>query len=103
MDNKLKLKEGYDPKILDQLLNTNERVDLSYTDFDGSTKTQTTTESPQLKLTEPAKPIVPAETPNVSPIPLPAAGSVGLVVGAASAIILAVFLFIKNRNLKDIK
>ena len=54
---KLKLKNNYDSNIIDKVLDTNEKVDLSYTDPSGDTKTKTSDVTPKLKLTEP-KPVV---------------------------------------------
>lgn len=64
---KLKLKENFDSTIVDKILNTNEKVDINYTDSNGSTQAKTSDISPKLKLTEP-------------PAVLPKAGSTTLIV-----------------------
>lgn len=50
---KLKLKENFDSSIVDKILNTNEKVDISYTDFDNAKQEKTSNVTPKLKLTEP--------------------------------------------------
>ena len=50
---KLKLKEDFDSSIVDKILNTNQKVDISYKDFNDETQTKTSDISPKLKLTEP--------------------------------------------------
>lgn len=58
---KLKLKENFDSSIVDKILNTNQKVDISYTDLNDSKKTNTSNVSPKLRLTEPK------EAPKVLP------------------------------------
>lgn len=89
---KLKLKENFNSNIVDKILDTNEKVDITYTDFDGNKQEKTTDVTPKLKLVEP-----PAE--------LPKAGITTLLIGAtAIAAGFALFAFIKltilNKNLK---
>lgn len=50
---KLKLKENFDPSIIDKILNTNEKVDITYTDFENKEQNKTSDVSPKLKLVEP--------------------------------------------------
>lgn len=89
---KLKLKENFSPNIVDKILDTNEKVDITYTDFDGNKQEKTTDVTPKLKLVEP-----PAE--------LPKAGITTLLIGATViAAGFAIFAFIKltilNKNVK---
>lgn len=89
---KLKLKENFNSNIVDKILDTNEKVDITYTDFDGNKQEKTTDVTPKLKLVEP-----PAE--------LPKAGITTLLIGAtAIAAGFALFAFIKltilNKNIK---
>lgn len=58
----LSLKENFDSDIVGPILDTNEKVDISYTDFNGETVEDTSDVTPKLKLTEP-------------PVKLPAAGT----------------------------
>lgn len=63
---KLKLKENFNSAIVDKIINTNQKVDLKYTDFDGKEQTKTSDVTPKLKLTEP-------------PAVLPKAGTITLI------------------------
>lgn len=74
---KLKLKETFDNSIVGKVLNTNQKVDINYTDFDGVKQTKTSDISPKIKLTEP-------------PVELPKAGNITLI----SFVVLATGLFI---------
>ena len=50
---KLKLKENFDSSIVNKLLDTNEKVDITYTDLDDKEQSKTSDVTPKLKLTEP--------------------------------------------------
>ena len=84
----LKLKENFDSNIVNKILDTNEKVDITYNDFDGTNQSKTSDVTPKLRLTEP-----PAE--------LPKAGTTLLVGFSALAIGLSIFSFIKMKNLND--
>ncbi len=79
---KLKLKENFNSSIVDKILNTNEKVDISYTDPNGNSQEKTSDVTPKLKLTEP-------------PAVLPAAGKTILIGFITVASILLVFSIIK--------
>lgn len=80
---KLKLKENFDNSIVDKILNTNEKVDITYTDFDDNEQNKTSDISPKLKLAEP-------------PAVLPKAGFTTLIITfGVVAISLLVFSFTK--------
>ena len=88
----LKLKEDFDSSIVDKLLDTNEKVDITYTDFNGNNQEKTSDVTPVLRLTEP-------------PAVLPKAGMktilICLIVISLGALI---FSFVKlsflNKNMK---
>lgn len=63
---KLKLKENFNSNIVNKVLNTNKKVEISYKDSDGKSQTKTSDVSPKLKLTEP-------------PVSLPKAGMITLI------------------------
>ena len=63
---KLKLKENFNSSIVDKIINTNQKVDLTYTDLDNKEQTKTSDVTPKLKLTEP-------------PAVLPKAGTITLI------------------------
>lgn len=56
---KLKLKENYDEGIVDKVLDTNDKLDLTYTDFSDITNTKSSDITPKVKLTEPLPPVLP--------------------------------------------
>lgn len=65
---KLKLKENFNSEIVGKILNTNEKVDITYTDYTDSTVYKTSDVTPKLKLIEPTTPITPEkELPTVLP------------------------------------
>ena len=89
---KLKLKENFDSSIVDKILNTNQKVDVIYQDFNNKEQTKTSDISPKLKLTEP-------------PTTLPKAGiTTFIVTGSIVAISILIFstakLLIINRKMK---
>lgn len=60
---KLKLKTDYNEDILDKVLDTNPKLDLTYTDYSNTTDTKTSDVTPKIKLTEP-KEELPKEFPK---------------------------------------
>lgn len=86
---KLKLKENFDENIVGKILNTNQKVDVTYKDFDGNEQAKTSDITPKLKLAEP-------------PAALPKAGTIlltTLIVASAGLVIysLSKFLIINNK------
>ncbi len=79
---KLKLKQNFDSKIIDKILNTNQKVDIDYKNIDGIKQTKTSDVSPKLKLTEP-------------PAVLPKAGTITFITLIAIAGALFTFSVIK--------
>lgn len=61
---KLKLNEKFDETIVDKVLNTNSKLDLTYTDSSNKDNTKSSDISPKIKLTEP---VVEEEKPTVYP------------------------------------
>lgn len=66
---KLKLKDEFDEAIIDKVLDTNEKVDISYKDFDGTDETETSDVTPKIKLAR-----IPVDN-TIAPEPIPKAGS----------------------------
>lgn len=93
---KLKLKEDFDTSIIDKIIDTNEKVDITYTDLTGNEIDKTSDVTPKLRLTEPAVEELPKE--------LPKAGSPLIIVFAIIAFGILVFSFTKmallNRKMK---
>ncbi len=61
---KLTLKDEFDETIIDKVLDTNQKVDVEYKDFDGQTKSQTSEVTPKIKLVK----------EDIAPTPIPKAG-----------------------------
>lgn len=71
----LSLKDKFDEAILDKILDTNEKVNISYKDFDGTEQSKNSDVTPKIKLVAP-EPIPEPEPPqDTAPEPLPDAGS----------------------------
>lgn len=87
---KLKLKEDFNSNIVDKLLDTNEKVDITYKDLTGTDQDKTSDVTPVLRLTEPPK-------------ELPKAGITTMIIGLVIATSLLVFSIIKLKTYKDIK
>ena len=66
---KLKLADEFDETIIDKILNTNEKIDISYKDFDGTDKSETSDVTPKIKLTR-----IPVDN-TIAPEPIPKAGA----------------------------
>lgn len=79
---KLKLKQNFDSSIVGKILNTNKKVDITYTNTNDTKQQETSNISPKLKLTEP-------------PVVLPKAGTITLIAFGILATILFLFSFIK--------
>ena len=87
----LSLKRDFDSSIVGKILDTNERVDLSYTDFNGKTAEDTSDVTPKLRLTEP-------------PVKLPAAGTPIMIALFVVVVGVSIYSFVRfntlNRNMK---
>lgn len=84
----LKLKQDFDSSIVGKILNTNEKVDLSYTDFNDKKIDTTSDVSPKLKLTEP-------------PVTLPKAGVKVMTILFASLSVLAIYYLVRFNITKN--
>ena len=84
---KLKLKEDFDSNIVDKILDTNEKVDITYTNFEGEEISDTSDVTPKLRLTEPPKVLPKAGTPILIAL---------FVVGVG----IAVFSYVRFKNME---
>lgn len=75
---KLKLKENFDSSIVGKILNTNQKVDITYIDYNNSEQSKTSDITPKLKLAEP-------------PAVLPKAGLTTLIIAGSILLIILVF------------
>lgn len=87
----LVLKDEFDESIIDKILDTNEKVDITYKDFDGTDKSQTSDVTPKIKLT--------AVPQDVAPTPIPDAGSPVYAFGIL-IVGITIFLGYKCRKIK---
>lgn len=87
----LSLKEDFDSSIVGKILDTNERVDISYTDLNGEPVEDTSDVTPKLRLTEP-------------PVKLPAAGTPIMIALFVVVVGVIIYSFVRfntlNRNMK---
>ena len=87
---KLTLKDEFDETIIDKVLDTNQKVDIGYKDFDGETKSQTSDVTPKIKLVK----------EDIAPTPIPKAGLTATPFVMIIGIAIAVFLGFKARKVK---
>lgn len=80
----LVLKEKFDETIIDKILDTNEKVDINYKDFDDGEKIQSSDVTPKIKL---------LQDKTIAQEPIPEAGSSTLAV-AVFAIVFAMIIFL---------
>lgn len=94
----LTLKKEFDETIIDQILNTNEKVEINYKDFDGETKTKESEVTPKIKLSE-----VPRQAPivdeTISSDPIPKAGSPVIIVAIIIMAIVTIILGYKSKKI----
>lgn len=95
----LTLKDNYDPNIVNVILDTNEKVDITYKDFDGNDSSKTSTDTPKVRITEITK-----SDPTVAPTIIPKAGSTATITLIILALTIATISGIKYiRTNKEIK
>lgn len=93
----LTLKDTFDETIIGKILDTNEKVDINYKDFDGTTQTKTSDVTPKIKLIAEQKPPV---DNTIAPDPLPQTGSPLIPIIFVIFIVLAIFFGYKARKIK---
>ena len=88
---KLSLKEDFNSSIVGKILDTNKKVDISYTNLNGETVEDTSDVTPKLKLTEP-------------PVKLPAAGTPLMITLFVAVVGVIIYSFVRfntlNNNMK---
>ena len=87
---KLTLKDEFDENIIDKVLDTNQKVDVGYKDFDGQTKSQTSDVTPKIKLVK----------EDIAPDPIPKAGLTVVPFAMIIGIGVVGFLGFKARKVK---
>ena len=98
----LTLKDTFDEKIIDQILDTNQKVEINYKDFDNTAKTTKSDVTPKIKLTE-VKQEVPKTEPTQdntkAPEELPKTGAPMLVGFVAIVSIATIAFAIKSKKI----
>ena len=89
---KLKLKQDFDSSIVDKILNTNQKIDMKYKDFNDKEQNETSNITPKLRLTEPKE----------APQDLPKAGNTSFalfitIISGASIFFLIKFVHISKK------
>lgn len=87
----LELKEEFDETIIDKVLNTNEKVDVTYEDFDGTNKMNSSDVTPKIKLVE--------KDITTAPNPIPEAGSPAFAIGILLIVAVAIFFGYKSYHI----
>lgn len=87
----LKLKDEFDEKIIGEILDTNQKVDINYKDFDDEIKTKTSNITPKIRLNA---------VPTVAPTPIPDAGLKFIPFGIVLVVGLSIFFAYKSRKIK---
>ena len=97
---KLTLKEKFNKNILNVVTPTNEKVDVKYTDTDGKDQTETSKDSPSVKLTKETKKPENTVDNTVAPDKIPQTGDkIPYIFTAIFAIIIGFMIyFSKNRR-----
>lgn len=97
----LTLKDEFDEKIIDKILDTNQKVDIDFNDFDNKKQTKTSDVTPKIKLTE-IKQEVPKTEPTKddtkAPEELPKTGAPILIGFIAIASITTIAFAIKSKK-----
>lgn len=95
----ISLKDEFDESIIGEILDTNEKVDITYKDFDGTDKSKTSDVTPKIKLTAVPQPEQPKDDTIIQK-PIPAAGSPIITFAFAVAIGFSIFFGYKSREIK---
>lgn len=93
----LTLKNEFNENIIGEILDTNEKVDIDFKDFDGTEQSKTSNVTPKIKLTAIPAPIV---DETITPEPLPDAGINATPFVFALLITFAIFFGYKSKRIK---
>ena len=93
----LTLKDEFDEKIIDKILDTNQKVDIDFNDFDNQKQTKTSDVTPKIKLTE-IKQTEPTKDDTKAPEELPKTGAPILIGFVSIAFITTIVFAIKSKK-----
>jgi len=94
----LSLKNEFNKDILDKVLDTNEKVDISFKDFDGTDKSKASDVTPKVKFLAPEPVPEPPKDVTIAPDSLPKAGSPAFAVAFALLLGITLFFGFKSRK-----
>lgn len=101
------LKDNFDESIIDKILDTNEKVDITYNDFDGTDKSKTSDITPKIKLVVEPEPVPdsepkpePPKDNTVAQTEIPKAGSQIFIFAFVISLVFTIFFGYKNMKLK---
>ena len=98
----LSLKDNFNEEIIDKILDTNKKVDITYKDFDGTEQSDTSDVTPKIKLITPKLEPTPEPPQDTAPEPLPDAGSPIITIVFVIILGFAVFFGYKYSRLSKI-
>ena len=90
---KLTLKDNFDEKIIGKILDTNEKIDLVYKDFDGTSVHKLSDVTPKIRL-------VAQSDPTVAKEELPKTGLPYAIIGISTLVLASILLGYKTRKIK---
>ena len=93
----LTLKDEFDEKIIDKILDTNQKVDIDFNDFDNQKQTKTSDVTPKIKLTE-IKQTEPTKDDTKATEELPKTGAPILIGFVSIAFITTIVFAIKSKK-----
>lgn len=97
----LVLKEDFDEEIIEKILDTNEKVDINYKNFDETDNSKSSDVTPKIKLVAPEPDQIPEEPQKPSytaQTPFPNAGSPVVLIIFALLLITTIFFGYKSKN-----
>ena len=96
----LSLNEKYNEEIHDEILDTNEKVEISYTDFDGLDDSDSSDVTPKIKLIAPEPEPEPPKDVTVVPEEIPHAGSPIFTIAFVVLLVAVIFFGYKSRKIR---
>lgn len=90
---KLTLKDSFDENIIGKILDTNENLDVTYNDYDGTSKEKSSDVTPKIRL------VAQKEDPTVAPKELPKAGLPSAIVGICALASISIYFGYKSRKI----
>ena len=90
---KLTLKDSFDENIIGKILDTNENLDVTYNDYDGTSKEKSSDVTPKIRL------VAQKEDPTVAPKELPKAGLPSAIIGICALASISIYFGYKSKKI----